>query len=68
MCGLCYLKGAGCKDRTHSLVKCTPVGPGRTPREYLKEMFSDSGKDQLREYWNDKKNMMEKFHYKQGKQ
>lgn len=62
LCGKCYVTGAGCKDRTHNLLKCTPTGPGKQPKDYLKELFSDNGKDHVREYFNDKRNRIGMLH------
>lgn len=56
------MTGAGCKDRTHSLLKCMPTGPGKQPKDYIKELFSDNGKDHMREYFSDKRNRISMLH------
>lgn len=55
LCEMCYVRGAGCKDRSHSLKKCTPAGRERFTKDYVKSVFSDESKDQVREYLNEKR-------------
>lgn len=48
------MRGAGCTDRTHSLLKCTPAAArDKFGKEYVKAVFSEDGKEQVRQYLND---------------
>lgn len=62
LCGKCYIGGAGCKDRTHSLLKCTPAGPAKQPKDYLKELFNENSKEQIRGFLNEKRSKISQNH------
>lgn len=62
LCETCYTRGAGCKDRTHGLMKCVPSAHDKLGKEYVKAMFSDEGKDHLRKYINDTRDKMNLRH------
>lgn len=63
LCETCYTRGAGCKDRTHGLMKSVPAANNdKFSKEYVKAMFSDEGKDHLKKYINDKRDKMNLHH------
>jgi hypothetical protein len=60
VCGKCYIKGAGCQDRSHSLLRCTPAGPAKQPKDYLKELFSENSKEQVKGYLSETRSRVNK--------
>lgn len=61
VCGSCYVRGAGCLDRTHSLLKCAQINQDRSHGNF-RALLSEDRKDHLVEYLNEKRSKMGLLH------